>query len=192
MQMRGAWHWIATIALGCLTAACLQPLHAPPSATSTAQLAHVQVRPIEGWIGHQLKNDLDFFFKGGTPGVTPLYELRIKTQETTSASLVDVTTGRAQAATLNGEIIYELVDMSTGKLITAGKTFASTAFNRSAQSFANQRAQRDAEARLARTFAERLRGLTASALKSPFSQTPLTPSLTLNPDRKEKNPGDET
>ena len=196
MLKRSALKIALVVALAGLTSACFQPLHAPNgsfSAAGSPLLRQVHVKPIDGWMGHQLKSELDFLFKGGTPGIVPLYELRITTKETTSASLIDVSTGRAQSATLGGEAVYELVEMGTGKRLTGGKTYASATFTRSIQRFANVRAQRDAETRMAKTFAERLRGITAGALLSPERASKTLPRLSENDENTQAaNPGDES
>jgi LPS-assembly lipoprotein len=179
---------------------CLQPVHgtrlANGQSATSAQLAQVNVDRIDGYLGYQLKAELDFLLTGGgTPIQNGRYLLKVKAQQSKASSIIDASTGRAQIATLQIEAVYVLIDQrQDGKIKTSGKTFASASFDRSQMRFATLRAERDAEERVAKSLAERLRIIITTALARDSLASPsAVPELsTPDPDTPARDPGDET
>jgi LPS-assembly lipoprotein len=178
---------------------CLQPVHGPRLANgqsaASAQLAQVTVDRIDGYLGYQLKSELDFLLTGGgAPVRNSRYLLKVKTQQSKASSVIDASTGRAQIATLQIEAVYVLVDQQQGgKIKTSGKTFASASFDRSQMRFATLRAERDAEERVAKSLAERLRIIATTTLAREVSIGPASvPEMSApDPDAPTREPGDE-
>lgn len=177
---------------------CLQPVYAPnlSGGSSTATLlSQVTVDRVEGYLGYVLKSELDFLLTGGAaPTRNSRYLLKVKTQQSKASSIIDSSTGRAQIATLQIEAVYVLVDQQdSGKIKTSGKTFASASFDRSQLRFATLRAERDAEERVAKSLAERLRIIVTTALARDTVTGPkMVPELTPpDPDTPARDPGDE-
>lgn len=182
--------------------ACLQPVHAPHLGVGggpiAAELAQVSVAPIEGHLGYSLKSELDYLLTNGQPASGTRYLLTIRTQQTGATSIIDAATARPQSVTLQAEATYELKDTVNGAIRASGRTFASANYDRSAQRFATIRAQRDAEERLGKALAERLRLIVIGALSSnaPPRRTGPAPALSQPIDPWEeapvRDPGDET
>jgi LPS-assembly lipoprotein len=180
-------------------AGCIQPVHAPRlgggSATS-AELEQVTVDRVEGYLGYTLKSELDFLLRGGNqPTKAGRYLLKVKTQQSKASSVIDASTGRAQIATLQIEAVYVLLDQQrNGAIRVSGKTFASASFDRSQLRFATLRAERDAEERVAKSLAERLRIIiTAALLEKKNIGLRTEPTLSPpDPDQPPRDPGDET
>lgn len=177
---------------------CLQPVYAPSlngGGGIAAQLSQVTVDRVEGYLGYVLKSELDFLLTGGAaPTKNSRYLLKVKTQQSKASSIIDSSTGRAQIATLQIEAVYVLVDQQDGgKIRTSGKTFASASFDRSQLRFATLRAERDAEERVAKSLAERLRIIVTTALARDTTTGPRTmPELSPpDPDTPARDPGDE-
>ena len=189
-----------TALLAAFLGGCLQPVHAPRLAngqsSAASQLNQVSVDRIEGYLGYQLQSELNFLLTGGnTPTKAGRYLLKVKTQQSKASSIIDSSTGRAQIATLQIEAVYVLIDQSQGgKIRTSGKTFASASFDRSQMRFASMRAERDAEEKVAKSLAERLRIIITSALAADnLKSAPGTPELSApDPDAPAQEPGDET
>ncbi len=186
--------------LGLSVAGCIQPVHQPklgaPSGIAK-ELAQVSVDRIDGYLGYQLKSELDFLLTGGgAPSAGGRYLLKIKTQQSKASSIIDASTGRAQIATLQIEAVYVLVDQQQGgRIRTSGKTFASASFDRSQLRFATLRAERDAEEKVAKSLAERLRIIISAALARDNAAGSATavPQLTPpDPDQPSADPGDES
>lgn len=178
---------------------CIRPVHAPSLGGGSAlagQLAQISVDRIEGYLGYALKSELDFLLTGGAaPTTGGRYLLKIKAQQTKASSIIDASTGRAQIATLQVEAVYVLVDQQEkGKIKASGKTFASASFDRSQLRFATLRAERDAEGRVAKSLAERLRIILTTALAQESVAGPArVPELSPpDPDQPASEPGDET
>lgn len=178
---------------------CIQPVHAPRlggTSPVAAQLAQISVDRIEGYLGYALKSELDFLLTGGaTPASGGRYLLKVKAQQTKASSIIDASTGRAQIATLQVEAVYVLVDQqANGKIKASGKTFASASFDRSQLRFATLRAERDAEERVAKSLAERLRIILTTALaQEAASGATRVPELSPpDPDQPSSEPGEET
>jgi LPS-assembly lipoprotein len=187
------------VALAGTLAGCLQPVHAPGllgGSKITPLLAEVSVAEVDGYLGYILKSELDFLLTGGAePRMSGRYLLKVKTQQSKATSIIDASTGRAQIATLQIEAVYVLLDQKeSGKIKASGKTFASASFDRSQLRFATVRAERDAEKKVARSLAERLRIIVTTALAKDTTTGPeKTPELTA-PDLDSPStdqPGDE-
>lgn len=189
------------IALAIGLSGCIQPVHAPHlGATGGGSriaplLRQVQVANVEGYLGYVLKSELDFLLTGGDEPVSgSRYLLSVKTQQSKASSIIDASTGRAQIATLQIEAVYVLTDQQDGgKIKASGKTFASASFDRSQLRFATLRAERDAQQKVAKSLAERLRIIVTTALAregsiGPRSVPELSPP---DPDTPAAEPGNE-
>ncbi|MCZ8184946.1 MAG: hypothetical protein O9308_01075 [Beijerinckiaceae bacterium] len=186
--------------LGLGLGGCIQPVHQSTVAGQSriaSELAQVAVDRIDGYLGYQLKAELDFLLTGGNaPAGGGRYVLKVKTQQSKASSIIDASTGRAQIATLQIEAVYVLVDQQQGGRIRAsGKTFASASFDRSQLRFATLRAERDAEEKVAKSLAERLRIIISAALArdSAMGAGNSVPHLSPpDPDQPSAEPGDES
>ncbi|MCA3605407.1 MAG: hypothetical protein IOC52_11915 [Methylobacterium sp.] len=182
--------------------ACLQPVHAPQlgigGGTIAKELAQVSVAPIEGFLGYNLKSELDYLLTNGAPAGDTRYLLTVKTQQTGATSIIDAQTARPQSVTLQAEATYELKDTQTGVIRASGRTFGSANYDRSGQRFATIRAQRDAEERLGKALAERLRLIVIGALSNNAAPRRPGPAPALSQpidpwdEAPARNPGDET
>lgn len=199
MILRTSLRLASLIALAMPLSACLQPLHSPnlmAGGPVSSEMSRVAVAPIQGYLGYSLKSELDFLLgNNGAVGGTR-YLLTVKTYQSGASTIIDAATARAQSVTVQAEASFELMDTQTGKLRASGKTYGSANYDRSAQRFATIRAQRDAEERLGKALAERLRVLIAAGLAGDGTRTierapPLRPInqpwLTPRPEE----PGDE-
>jgi LPS-assembly lipoprotein len=188
---RGAAAVFLALSLG----GCLQPVHGTRFGPTSANLDQVSVERVEGYLGYTLKSELDFLLTGGKePSGNGRYWLKVKTKQTKASTIVDASTGLAQVGTLQVEAVYVLLDrQNNDKIRTSGKTFASASFDRSQLRFASLRAERDAEERLGKALAERLKIIISTALAS---ETPLGPAKvpelsSPDPDARSRDPGDE-
>ena len=89
---------------------------------------------------------------------------------------------------------FGAVDRQQGeKIRTSGKTFASASYDRSQMRFASLRAERDAQERLGKALAERLKIIVATALASDGPTGPTrAPELSApDPDAPARDPGDD-
>lgn len=189
------------VALSLGLSGCIQPVHAPSlGATGGGSriaplLQQVRVADVEGYLGYVLKSELDFLLTGGGQPVTNgRYLLSVKTQQSKASSIIDASTGRAQIATLQIEAVYVLTDQQDGgKIKASGKTFGSASFDRSQLRFATLRAEHDAQQKVAKSLAERLRIIVISALAREGSIGPRTvPELSPpDPDAPAAEPGNE-
>lgn len=178
---------------------CIQPVHQPTiggQSRIAKELAQVAVDRIDGYLGYQLKSELDFLLTGGgNPVSGGRYLLKVKTQQSKASSIIDASTGRAQIATLQIEAVYVLVDQQQGGRIRAsGKTFASASFDRSQLRYATLRAERDAEEKVAKSLAERLRIIISAAIVRDNANAASAPVPELSPpdpDQPNSDPGEE-
>ena len=175
--------WLAMASLGLALAlgGCLRPVHAPQlGGGPSASLSGVSLEKVDGYLGHILYTELGFLLgsAGGSGASTHL--LSVRTQRSRAASLIDAATGLASSATLQVEAVYELRDTRAGKVIANGKVFASGTYERSQLRFNALRAEREAEERVAKLLAERLRAVVIAALNNP-SAGPVGPTPRLSP-----------
>jgi LPS-assembly lipoprotein len=138
-----------------------QPLTVGGQTVATEELASISVKPVRTRYAQQVRNNLIFGLTHGKgEPASPVYSLDLGvTESIQSAASIQVTTDQdepsAGIVTLTAD--YRLTEVSTGKLVGAGKRSISSSFDRPKQEFATYRAELDAENRAARELAEILR-----------------------------------
>ena len=145
----------ALVLLAGLTACGFRPLYGPQGGydASLAELASVRVLPIPDRIGQVLHNSLlDRLTPGGAP-LNPRYRLGV--------SMVKQIEGLAfekdESVTrinLTLSATYQLTEIATGNIVTAGSARSVAAFSVVRSEFANISAEADAERRAARAVGE--------------------------------------
>ena len=162
-------------ALGALNAACFQPLYATRSVNGGvpigAALSQVQVERIvvpngtpESRLALEIENALDFELHGGGGLNSPTHQLKVRMTTNRSSIITDVASGRVEAEITGIDSNYTLVELSSGKTVLNGRTFArvSSDYPGQQQRFARVRARQDAETRAAKVIAEAVRTRVAS------------------------------
>lgn len=157
----------ATLALG----GCFRPLYGDSGAATGGGvrdiLAATVIDPIPDRIGHYLREELRFELDGsGLPKTAQTYRLSIALFNRVQTPIVDTVTGRADAASLITDASFTFRRIDGDAVILSGKATASASYDRTQQRFANVRAARDAEIRIARTLAEQIRTRIAAALST--------------------------
>ena len=134
-----------------------QEVTASGSSTSHALLASAVVDPVSTRAGQQVRNKLLFALNGGNPASGGNYRIKLKVVTNEVTLLIAPASFAPTAAQAVMNVRYELIDTRTGKKVTVGnrRTFAS--FDKTTQSFANERAYRDAENRAAAEIAQQIR-----------------------------------
>ena len=145
---------------------CFQPLYAPSALGEHGvadQLASIGVSDIPDRLGHFLHAELQYQLGGGAIPTSPIYQLEVKTRTTTQVAIVDRDTDRADSASQITVADYALRNRD-GKIIAYGVVTANASYDRSSQQFANLRASRNSEERIAKLLAEQIRIRLSSAL----------------------------
>ncbi len=144
-----------------LAGCTMQPLYGSAAVVEPGaenfSLSSVSVGDVDSRVGQQVRNHLLFLMHGGNDPVEYRHEVRLQVtsfEKQTSAHtrLRDTTAG---TVTVNAS--YNLFDARTQQRLTGGTRSATASFDRTSQSFANERAVRDAENRAGRDVAEQLR-----------------------------------
>ncbi len=144
---------------------CIQPLYAPLDGVDVAaELQAVDIDPIPERLGHYLHNELILAFDGTGGGAPKKYHLVVSAKERILTPLVDTFSGRADSASIAVDADYKLVETQSNTTIASGIALSNANYDRSAQRFANIRAARDSEIRLAKTLADQIRTRIAAAL----------------------------
>jgi len=197
MYSRLALRLAGMLALAGMGSGCLQPVHSTRfgSESVQSQLSEISVTQVEGYLGYALKTELDYLLTNGQPVKTGRYQLKVATKQNKGSSIIDATTGRAQLVTIQVEAIYELRETKGGKIRGSGRTFASATYDRSQQRFATIRAQRDAEERVGKALAERLKiilmGMLANQSGEATTAPDFTPLAGPQEEPQSREPGDE-
>lgn len=151
------------LAAGCTA----RPLYSAPSAGGygmSEDLSAIAIKPVKTRYGQEVRNQLIFMFAGGKgEPAEPRYSLDL-----TVAALRETATYRqstdddsddleptAATMTLTGN--YTLTAVGDGAVVAKGQRQVTSSFDVPRQSFAEMRAERDAENRAARELAEMLR-----------------------------------
>lgn len=163
------------IALAALLQACqFQPLYSSDSGTiagSNLALSSVSVAEVDTRVEQQVRNHLIFLVSGGASPVNPTHEVRVRVASNSRVLAAKVKSGQSsQIGNTAGNVeltaSYEIYDFASKEIVHRGSRFASASYDRTSQSFASARAERDAENRAAREVAEQLRFAIASDLSA--------------------------
>ncbi len=147
-----------------LSACTFQPLYAPSSGVEGSAISQIDVSQVNTRVGQQVRNHLLFLINGGNGSFNQRYRADLQVtsfvrKSAAKASLRDTTAGFVSITAS-----YNLVDTTTNKRVAGGTRTSTASFDRTSQTFANQRAERDAENRAGKAVAEQLRNAFASDL----------------------------
>ena len=158
-----------TLMIAPLLAACgdsgFRPVHADLGGMTPAsqKLAKLDVAPIPGRVGQQLRNELIFQANGGAKPLPPEYRLEIAIREGVTSTLVRQT-GDARGQVYNLDAKFKITRISDKKLMLSGTSNSRAGFERFDSIYSNVRARRDAEDRAARTIAVDMKARLAAFL----------------------------
>ncbi len=159
----------AFIALG--LSACFRPLYGPTASGAPLQevFASIQVEPINASPGqeritHFLRSELIFDLDGSGQPRPKQYKLAVGVRQDVVTPIVDSVSGRAQSANLQAQATYTLTTLDGSRTLATGIATASASYERVVQRFANVRAARDAEMRVAKLLSEQIKTRLAGVL----------------------------
>lgn len=122
------------------------------------ELAAIDIDPISGYTrstaARELFNELTFNFERGTTTAPKKYRLKVLINVSSAEVGVERLADVPAAYTMTMNSSFVLSDLSTDATLMTGKSFASASYDFSDQRFANQRAERDAEERVAKAVAD--------------------------------------
>ncbi len=157
----------AALLLAGLTSGCFQPLYGEAANPGLVQaLREIEVAPIPDRMGHYLADNLITRLNGSGETPRPRYRLTIKLSRSLTTPTIESQIQTADAATVTGTAIFTLtrIDGDKDKPIYAGSATNSAVYDRTLQSFADLRADRDAELRVAKSLADEIELRVAGAL----------------------------
>lgn len=131
-----------------------QPLHGATASGGdlSTTLASVNVVPIPGRVGQQLRNELLFQTQGGGGAAGSDYELQIAIRESVQRIIVEQD-GDSQGETYRITSEFKLINSADNTVVLKGKNHAQAAYRKFDSIYANLRARRDAENRAAKDSA---------------------------------------
>lgn len=156
----------SVVVAGSLAGGCqIRPLYGTTSgelgATSAVagELAAIDVESTGTDVqGRTLYNELVFNFERGAGSPDKRYNLKILHDTSTASVAVEQFSDVPSAYTITMNASFVLSDLDTGETLMTGKAFQSASFDFSSQRFANLRASRDAEERVAKALADDITG----------------------------------
>lgn len=154
------------IILLAISGCTVQPLNAvkPNAALAPDSLSNVEILNVTNRVGQQVRNKLIFALNGGKQSIGSIYSLKIVAIARKAAISVVSSTKAPTAAQITVSVNYTLKRKTNSEIIATGTRQAIATYDRTNQSFANQRAERDAEDRAANEVAEQLRLLISTTL----------------------------
>jgi LPS-assembly lipoprotein len=156
---------LAALALALSLGGCFQPLYSEAAHPGlVADLQAIDVAPIKDRIGHYLGDDLISSFNGTGSTPTAKYRLTVTVARKVDTPTVESQVNAADAATVIGTAKFSLVQIEGEKVVFQGEATTAAVYDRTLQGFANLRAERDAEIRLARALADEISLRIAAAL----------------------------
>jgi LPS-assembly lipoprotein len=148
---------VAALALSLGAAGCFQPMYGEAAHPGLVQaMRAVEVTPIPERIGHYLADDLISRMNGSGQTPAPKYRLSVKLSQSTTTPTIESQIQTADAATVTGTAVFSLTNIDDGKILYAGAATNSAVYDRTLQSFADLRASRDAELRVAKSLADEI------------------------------------
>jgi LPS-assembly lipoprotein len=158
---------LALAALALALASCqVRPLYAPgPDGVSVARiLPAIEVAEPETRPEQVFRNALLFRLRGAEGGAPPRYRLDYRMRLVERRVAIEQFTGTPAAYQVAGTLSYVFRDASGGAVLVRDDATAFASYDRSTQEFANVRALRDAEQRVAESLAEIVAGRLAARL----------------------------
>ena len=147
-----------------------QPLYSTSGRADTglasSALSQVSVTQVDTRVGQQVRNHLIFLLQGGRDAKATRYRLQLRVSDIRNeyAAVENIRDFTAGSITVTAS--YDLIDTTTNTRVAGASRVATATYDRTGQSFANERASRDAENRAAREAAEQLRLAIAADLKA--------------------------
>ena len=157
------------LAAGCADGSGFRPLYGTASlggADAAEKLAQVEIAPIPGRVGQQIRNEVIFQTTGGGHALPPEYRLEVAIRESVSSTLVKIS-GDASGSVYNLDADFRLIRLTDKQVVLQGKSLSRAGFERFTSIFANVRARRDAENRAATTIGRDLKTRIAAYLARP-------------------------
>jgi LPS-assembly lipoprotein len=150
---------------------CFQPLYGEAAHPGLVEdLRAIEVQPIPARVGHYLADDLIADLNGtGQTDPTPKYRLTVTVSLGTQTPTVNSEINAASSATVTGEATYTLTKVDGGAEVVKGNASVAAAYDRTTQRYADMRAARDAEIRIARALSSEISLRLASALAAKSS-----------------------
>jgi LPS-assembly lipoprotein len=150
------------LAFGSLAGGCqIRPLYGTVgtagggSAVVSDELAAIDIASIGTDVpARTLYNELTFNFERGTQAPAKKYQLVVLKDTSTASVAVEQFSDVPSAYTLTMNASFVLSELGSGKTLMTGRAFQSASFDFSNQRFANLRASRDAEERVAKAVAQ--------------------------------------
>jgi LPS-assembly lipoprotein len=163
-NLKSLTHVVLVAGLSLGLSACFRPLYGPTASGESLQtvLASIDV-PEVNWppalanTGHYLRSEMIYALNGSGSDTPKRYKLALQLSESQSSPVVDTETGTASSVIVGGTLTYTLTSLDGKTVVTRGTATSSTSFDRFPQRFANIRAGRDAEIRLAKDLAQQVR-----------------------------------
>ena len=167
----GALRVAAAALVAASVSACFRPLYGPTASGVPLQetFASIEVSPINAPPGqeritHYLRSELIFDLDGSGQPSPKRYKLAIGVAQNVVTPIVDAISGRAQSASLSAQARYTLSTLDGTRQLATGVATASASYERFIQRFANVRAARDAEIRVAKLLSEQIKTRLAGTL----------------------------
>src|SRR5260370_9232430 len=155
----------AALSLAGGLAGCFQPLYGEAAHPGLVEdLRAIEVQPIKERVGHYLAENLIAEVNGTGQSPPPKYHLTVTVSLGTQTPTVNSEINAASSATLTGDATYTLTRVDGGVQILTGNATAAAAYDRTTQRYADMRAARDAEIRIARALSSEISLRLASAL----------------------------
>ena len=149
---------------------CFQPLYGEAAHPGlTDDLRSIEVAPIANRVGHYLADDLISDLNGTGQTAAPKYRLTVSVSLGTQTPTVNSETNVASSATVTGDATYTLTKVDGGAEVVKGNASVAAAYDRTTQRYADLRAARDAEIRIARALSSQISLRLASALAAKSS-----------------------
>lgn len=155
-----------------LTACQFQPLYSSAGVSGEGMsrtLSSVSVGEVATREAQQVRNHLIFLMSGGSSPSNPTHEVRLRVTSTVRNLAGRISNQETNqigntAGSIAMTVSYDLYRLEDMELVHRGTRTANAAFDETSQSFATERAQRDAVDRAALAVAEQLRLAIASDL----------------------------
>ncbi len=156
----------AALLLAAGLSGCFQPLYGEAAHPGLVDdLRAIEVAPIPNRVGHYLADDLSTDLNGtGQTASAPKYRLVVTISLGTQTPTVNSEINVATSATLTGDATYSLIKVDGGAVVLKGTANAAAAYDRTTQRYADLRAARDAEIRIARALSSEISLRLATAL----------------------------
>lgn len=160
-RCRASSTMVALLAVVTVAGCTVEPLRGARTTVGSGSVSETllatSVAEVNTRVAQQVRNELIFAMHGGNNNVAPRYQVKLGVTSRAAALSIQSSSLAPTSARVIMDASYTATEIATNRVVAQGTRRTFAAYDRTTQSFANERAERDAENRAAKEIAQQIR-----------------------------------